>query len=97
MALDPKSELMYTQPDRIRKRLYSLLLSPWLLSQLAGYLRDLQANNRTREQLARGRESVQIMQNALQALFGAAVDLLGLPRVRTGALCGRHRHGANRI
>ena len=81
-ALDPTSMTMYALPDVIRKRLYGLLLSPWVVSQLQSYIRDLHFGARTRDALCRAREPLLVMQNALLAVLAAASDLLGLPRVR---------------
>jgi len=81
-ALDPTSMTMYALPDVIRKRLYGLLLSPSVVSQLQSYIRDLQFAARTRDALCRAREPLLVMQNALLVVLAAASDLLGLPRVR---------------
>ena len=93
-ALDPQSRVMYTSPDTIRKRLYAALLSPGIASLLQGYLRDAVLGHRTRDQLARNRESVTVMQNVVHVILAAATDLLGLPRVRPRAPALGHKRAS---
>ena len=85
--VDPASKVFYTSPVTIRKRLYSLLLSPAVLQALQAHLRDLHFNYKSRDVLVRSRDVQLLCENVFRILVCASVDLLGITEstLSTGA------------